>query len=60
MTPRASGLDRRTKNVENHWSAGLISRVRTGYDNVRAKKARARVRTQRNKFIYDNKTLHFR
>jgi len=35
--PVATGLGRGTKKVENHWSTGLISRVRSNYSNVRAK-----------------------
>jgi len=37
--PVVTGLGRGTKKVEDHWSIALISRVRTGYSNVRAKRS---------------------
>jgi len=41
----ATVLGRSTKTIENHWSIGLISRVRTDSSNVRAERSASESKT---------------
>jgi len=55
MPPVVTGLGRGTKKVEDHWSIGLMSRVRTDY--VRVKRSACESKKEVKQVLCDNTTL---